>query len=72
MMILARFVIGASIGTISMIAPLYTSEIAHPSVRGTLGGFFQFLHTCGVLFAYVLGSVVSGRHHVEWLVADLA
>lgn len=59
MMILARFVIGASIGTISMIAPLYTSEIAHPSVRGTLGGFFQFLHTCGVLFAYVLGSVIE-------------
>ncbi|XP_034250718.1 facilitated trehalose transporter Tret1-like isoform X2 [Thrips palmi] len=59
MMILARFVIGASIGTISMIAPLYTSEIAHPSVRGTLGGFFQFLHTCGVLGAYCLGAVIA-------------
>lgn len=59
MIILARLVIGAAIGSISMIAPLYSNEIAHRSVRGTLGGFFQFLHTCGVVFAYVLALVVS-------------
>ncbi|KAE8741895.1 hypothetical protein FOCC_FOCC012548 [Frankliniella occidentalis] len=60
MIILARLIIGAAIGSISMIAPLYSNEIAHKSVRGTLGGFFQFLHTCGVLFAYVLGWAITG------------
>ncbi|KAJ1529734.1 hypothetical protein ONE63_006487 [Megalurothrips usitatus] len=60
MVIVARFVIGAAVGSISMIAPLYSNEIAHKSVRGTLGGFFQFLHTCGVLFAYILGWAISG------------
>ncbi|KAK3916637.1 Facilitated trehalose transporter Tret1 [Frankliniella fusca] len=60
MIIVARFIIGAAIGSISMIAPLYSNEIAHKSVRGTLGGFFQFLHTCGVLFAYLLGWAITG------------
>lgn len=40
---------------------MYISEIAETSIRGTLGTLFQLLLTVGILFVYVLGSLVSWR-----------
>ena len=36
MMLAGRFFAGLSIGMLSLLAPLYQSEIAHPSIRGRL------------------------------------
>lgn len=38
---------------------MYISEIAETSIRGTLGTLFQLLLTMGILFIYVVGSMVS-------------
>jgi MFS family permease len=37
-----RFVAGMGIGMLAMLAPLYQSEIAHPSIRGRLTSLQQF------------------------------
>ncbi|KRG01100.1 facilitated trehalose transporter Tret1-2 homolog isoform X2 [Drosophila mojavensis] len=54
-----RFLIGISTGSFCVVAPMYISEIAETSIRGTLGTLFQLLLTMGILFIYVVGSMVS-------------
>ncbi|KAL1498083.1 hypothetical protein ABEB36_008939 [Hypothenemus hampei] len=56
---LARFFAGISCGCISVAAPLYVSEVAHISIRGTLGTFFQVQITVGFLLEYLLGDVIG-------------
>jgi hypothetical protein len=51
----ARFVAGLAIGGVSVAAPMYVAELAHTSIRGTLGTFFQVQITVGVLLEYLLG-----------------
>lgn len=45
MMLLGRIVAGFSVGLLSGNAPLYTSEIAPPALRGALVTGFQFAVT---------------------------
>ncbi|KAG5875337.1 hypothetical protein JTB14_027196 [Gonioctena quinquepunctata] len=55
MIYVGRFLVGIGGGCFSVVAPLYTSEIAQTEIRGTLGTFFQLSITMGILFSYVLG-----------------
>lgn len=52
---------GISTGSFCVVAPMYISEIAETSIRGTLGTMFQLLLTVGILFVYVVGAFVSWR-----------
>lgn len=52
---IARFLAGIASGGISVAAPMYVSELAHVSIRGTLGTFFQVQITIGILLEYLLG-----------------
>ncbi|KPU80444.1 uncharacterized protein Dana_GF16361, isoform B [Drosophila ananassae] len=56
---LGRFLIGISTGSFCVVAPMYISEIAETSIRGTLGTLFQLLLTIGILFIYLIGSLIS-------------
>ncbi|KAH8294999.1 hypothetical protein KR018_005213 [Drosophila ironensis] len=56
---LGRFLIGVSTGSFCVVAPMYISEIAETSIRGTLGTLFQLLLTIGILFVYLVGSLIS-------------
>ncbi|XP_060879988.1 facilitated trehalose transporter Tret1-like [Metopolophium dirhodum] len=51
-----RLLTGFASGSLSVIVPLYTSEIAEKEIRGTLGTYFQLQVTGGILFTYVIGS----------------
>ncbi|MGA2625164.1 MAG: sugar porter family MFS transporter [Bacteroidota bacterium] len=51
-LIFSRLVAGLAIGVASMLAPLYISEIAPPSIRGRLVSLYQFAITIGILCAY--------------------
>ncbi|CAO1626765.1 unnamed protein product [Sympodiomycopsis kandeliae] len=51
MMMAGRFIAGFGIGVLTMLAPLYQSEIAHPSIRGRLTTLQQFFLGIGALAA---------------------
>lgn len=50
-----RFLAGMGIGMLAMLAPLYQSEIAHPSIRGRLTTLQQFMLGIGALIASFIG-----------------
>ncbi|TFK46300.1 general substrate transporter [Heliocybe sulcata] len=65
-----RFLAGMGIGMLAMLAPLYQSEIAHPSIRGSLTTLQQFMLGIGSFVASFIG---YGLYHgttgpVQWRV----
>lgn len=42
-----------------MVAPLYISEFAETSIRGSLGTCFQLFLTIGILFVFCAGAAVN-------------
>lgn len=54
-----RVVIGLGCAAISVMAPMYITEIAEVNVRGILSSFFILLVNAGILFSYIIGSIVS-------------
>ncbi|KAK5640899.1 hypothetical protein RI129_009446 [Pyrocoelia pectoralis] len=57
----ARFLTGAAVGGVSVIGPMYMSEISDVALRGTLGSFFEFFIYAGVFFVSVCGAYVTYR-----------
>nr|XP_033340644.1 facilitated trehalose transporter Tret1-2 homolog [Megalopta genalis] len=55
LMIIGRLLTGACGGMTTVVAPIYTGEIAEKEIRGTLGAFFQLFLVLGVLYAYCCG-----------------
>lgn len=51
--------IGVAVGGSCVVIPLYISEFAETSIRGTLGTFFQLLLTIGIFFVFCAGAVVN-------------
>lgn len=54
-----RFVGGLGVGAASVCAPIYTAEVAPPSVRGRLVGLVQFNIVLGILLAYLSNYVIG-------------
>ncbi|KAJ8880288.1 hypothetical protein PR048_016754 [Dryococelus australis] len=55
----ARVVAGAGVGVCYAVLPMYVGEIAHPTIRGTLGAIMQVMHNSGSLFQNCVGNFVS-------------
>lgn len=51
MILAGRFFAGFGIGMLALLAPLYQSEIAHPSIRGMLTTLQQFFLGIGAFVA---------------------
>jgi MFS transporter, SP family, arabinose:H+ symporter len=56
-----RFTGGIFVGVVSVLSPMYISEIAPANIRGRLVSFNQFAIVFGMLIAYV----------INWLVVDI-
>ncbi|XP_060056191.1 solute carrier family 2, facilitated glucose transporter member 8 isoform X2 [Erinaceus europaeus] len=56
-----RLFTGLACGIASLVAPVYISEIAYPSVRGLLGSCVQLMVVTGILLAYLAGWVLEWR-----------
>ena len=52
--IVARFVAGTALGMVSVLAPLYLSEIAPDHLRGRMVGVFMVLSMVGALIAFLV------------------
>lgn len=59
MLYAARLLGGLATGATSVAAPMYAAEIAEPSIRGTLGTFFQLQVTIGILVTFIVGGFAS-------------
>src|SRR5690349_5819045 len=58
-LIVARFVLGLSVGTASFVAPEYISEQTPPTIRGGTTTYNQVMVTLGILLAYIAGYALS-------------
>lgn len=58
-MLCARIVLGAAVGVVSVAVPSYLSEIAPPSIRGRSVTIFQLFLTAGILFAYLMDTLLT-------------
>jgi sugar porter (SP) family MFS transporter len=54
-LVIARFVLGLSVGTASFVAPEYIAEQTPPKIRGGTVTFNQLMVTLGILLAYIAG-----------------
>ncbi len=69
-LILARFVLGLSVGTASFVSPMYISELTPPRIRGGVTTFNQLMVTSGIFIAYVAGWALAGvTHEWRWMLA---
>lgn len=66
MIYFGRLITGLASGACCIAAPLYTSEIAHKSLRGTLGSYFQLMVTTGIFFAYLFGKYLTPIQFTIW------
>jgi MFS transporter, SP family, arabinose:H+ symporter len=65
-LIVARFIGGVGIGTATVAAPLYISEIAPPKHRGFLTAMFQFNIVFGIIMAYLSNFLLEGIGEDAW------
>lgn len=61
-LIVARALLGVAIGFTSVTAPVYVSELAPPTSRGTLIGLYQFALTLGIALADLVGYWLAAQH----------
>ena len=73
MIFISRFITGVSIGMLSMVVPLYLSEVAPPELRGSLVALQQLAITCGIMCAFWLdygtqyiGGTGDGQSEAAW------
>lgn len=61
-----RFIGGVGVGISSVVAPMYISEIAPPSKRGSLVALFQFNIVLGILISYLSNYGLEGIGENAW------
>ncbi|XP_055713718.1 facilitated trehalose transporter Tret1-like [Phlebotomus papatasi] len=55
----SRILSGLAAGASFVVTPIYVSEIAEPSIRGSLGSYFAFSVCIGILLGFVIGGYVT-------------
>lgn len=64
--VLARFLGGLAVGAVSLVAPMYVSEVAPTSLRGRMGALYQMAIVSGILGSYLINYVLSGSGPDAW------
>lgn len=65
----ARFLGGVAVGGVSLLSPMYISEVSPASVRGRMGTLYQMSIVCGVIISYGLNYLLrnSGTNNWRWM-----
>jgi sugar porter (SP) family MFS transporter len=67
-LIIARFVLGVSVGAASFVSPLYISELAPKRIRGGVTSFNQLMIVSGIFAAYIVNAALGGVDgHWRWM-----
>jgi SP family arabinose:H+ symporter-like MFS transporter len=65
----ARFIGGLAVGGVSLVAPMYISEVAPAAVRGRLGALYQMSIVTGILVSYCINYLLHdiGPDNWRWM-----
>ncbi|HZZ47216.1 MAG TPA: sugar porter family MFS transporter [Pseudonocardia sp.] len=64
MLVAFRFVMGVGVGIVSVVVPMYLTELAPKEIRGRLTSLMQLLVTVGIFLAYLIDFAYSTTH--DW------
>lgn len=68
MLIAFRLVIGLGVGIVSVVVPMYLSELAPKHIRGGLSSLMQLMVTTGIFVAYLVDFAFSGGGLWRWMI----
>lgn len=64
--VIFRIIGGMGIGIVSMLSPMYISEMAPAAIRGRLISIFQLGIVSGILVIYFVNAYIAGIHDESW------
>jgi SP family arabinose:H+ symporter-like MFS transporter len=67
--VVARFSGGLAVGAVSLLSPMYVSEVSPPSIRGRLGAMYQMSIVAGILTSYGINYLLrnTGINNWRWM-----
>lgn len=71
-LLIARLVLGVSIGVLTFTAPLYLAEIAPERIRGAMVALYQLMITIGILLAFLSDLAFSYSGNWHWMLGIIA
>ncbi len=66
MFIVARGLGGLAVGAVSLVAPMYISEVAPAALRGRLGALYQMAIVTGILVSYLINYLLRDAGPEAW------
>jgi sugar porter (SP) family MFS transporter len=65
----ARFLGGLAVGAVSLVSPMYVSEISPPAVRGRMGALYQMSIVTGILLSFCINYLLRdvGEDNWRWM-----
>jgi SP family arabinose:H+ symporter-like MFS transporter len=64
--VVARFMGGLAVGAVSLLSPMYVSEVSPPSIRGRLGAMYQMSIVSGILTSYGINYLLRNTGPGNW------
>ena len=64
--VLARFIGGLAVGAVSLVAPMYVSEVTPAKLRGRMGALYQMAIVTGILGSYFINYLLNRTGPDAW------
>jgi SP family arabinose:H+ symporter-like MFS transporter len=67
--VIARLAGGLAVGAVSLLSPMYASEVSPPSIRGRMGTFYQMSIIGGIVVSYCINYLLrnAGPNNWRWM-----
>lgn len=67
--LIVRTIGGLAVGGVSLLSPMYVSEVSPPSIRGRMGTFYQLSIVMGIVISYSINYLLrnTGPYNWRWM-----